>query len=490
MLKLILIGTIGLILIVTFTIIIKNKPEFWFWIFLNIFFDPGGYVYAFLGGTLGPLPIVDLAISGMVLCLFVAKINWKTLFQDDFFKKYLVLLLIFSVYYFIVYGGVVPYYQNDFNYSTFLIKNRVFAYSIFILIAVYAFSIRSLYYFYTSTLFFGVISLTLFFISVLTGTGLAPIEEDPRYIGSEMMRIAMVGYGIFYLLFPVSIIVYILSKRINLKLKYKFWLYYGGIVFTLAQIITLTRRVQIEIIGALFVISLLFSYLFRIGKLSSLLKTVIPAILVILILFFTFPKYIGYWADVGEDTFLLITTGKDTRGQSDQRVSGNQDYELVKKYIKENLFFGTGYTYLYWEAGYAHSARGEEFSTAADAAGEVNIYYLLFGFGLVGALLMIPLYYVMVKLFFKLIRLLRSTLSNLFEESLTIVFSIYILSVVASKFTYKLWGLSSDFTGAAAAFTAVLMGIGLALLRKITLYYYVNINSTSNQNFNSNLSNI
>ena len=41
--------------------------------------------------------------------------------------------------------------------------------------------------------------------------------------------------------------------------------------------------------------------------------------------------------------------------------------------------------------------------------------------------------------------------------------------MIANKFTYKLWGLSSDFTGGGTTFTAVLMGVGLALYRKLWL---------------------
>ena len=59
---------------------------------------------------------------------------------------------------------------------------------------------------------------------------------------------------------------------------------------------------------------------------------------------------------------------------------------------------------------------GSDYSLAADAAGEVPIYYLLFGFGITGAILMVPLYFFMAKLFFKLIRLLRLTLIGLFTR--------------------------------------------------------------------------
>ena len=203
----------------------------------------------------------------------------------------------------------------------------------------------------------------------------------------------MSSYGLFDLLFPVSLTAYLLSRKINLKLKYKNWLYYSGVVMIITLLLTLTRRTQIDIIGMILIISLIISYLFRTGKLSSLLKIIFPALLVILVMYFTFPQYVSYIAEIGEDTFLLMTTGRDSEGRTDQRVTGDTDYELVKEYIGKNILFGTGYTYLYWKDGRQLLQEGKNILVPADAAGEVNIYFLLFGYGIAGAILMIPLYY-------------------------------------------------------------------------------------------------
>lgn len=470
MLKLLLAGIVVLIFIFALIIIVRNKPDFWFWLFLNLYFDPGSYVYGFLGGSLvGPLHITDVFIAGMVICLMSANINWKSIFQDKFLRKFLFYLFLFAAYFFIVYGGIVPFLHNDFNYPTFLMKNRIFAYGFIILISVYAFSLKGLHYFYTITLSIGVICLTLFFITLITGVGLIPVWELARNTGDEMMRISMGGYGLFYLLFPTSLITYLISRKINLNLKYKNWLYYSGVVMIITLLITLTRRTQIDIIGMILIISLIISYLFRIGKLSSMFKIIFPAILVILVMYFTFPKYVGYIAETAEDTFLLMTTGRDSKGESDQRVTGSNDYEIVKEYISSNLLFGTGYTHLFWADGRATSIRGVTFAVAADAAGEVPIYYLLFGFGIVGTILMLPLYFIMIGLFFKLIKLLRLTLINYLQDPLTLIFSTYILLTVATKFTLNFYALSTDFSAPYMGYTAILMGIGFALYRKLSL---------------------
>jgi hypothetical protein len=250
------------------------------------------------------------------------------------------------------------------------------------------------------------------------------------------------------------------------------------------MLITLTRRTQIDIIATIIIISLIISYIFRTGKLSTILKIIAPAAVVILVLSITFPKYVGYISETAVDTFLLMTTGMDSKGQIDQRVTGTNDYELTKEYINNNLFFGTGYTYLYWKDGRAHSSRGEKYAVAADAAGEVPIYYLFFGYGLAGALIMIPLYYLMIRLYFRLAKLLRENLSKFFGEPQLIIFSIYFLLIITEKFTTKLYGFGSDFDYPSIGFTVIYIGVALAIIRKTTFivttkpqYVYFSSNS-------------
>jgi hypothetical protein len=470
MLKLIIAGLAGLFIISVIYVLIRNKPDLWFWIFLNLFFDPGGYITEYFEGNIvGPLNISDFIIAGIVICLISEKINWKLIFQDQFFLRFLLLFILFAAYYYIVYGGIVPYFHDDFDYPTFLIKNRVFAYGFIILIAVYAFSLKGLTYFYTTTLSIGAICLSLYLITLITGINLIPVIEETRSGHREMMRISMGSYGLFDMIFPLTLIAYLLSKKINFILDYKVWLYYSAIVMLVTLLITLTRRTQLDIIWTILIIVMIISYLFRTGKISELSKLILPAVVVILALYFTFPKYVDYVSTIGQDVILLLTTGKDTKGNKDYRVSGADDLDVTKEYIRNNLFFGTGYTYLYWGPGYAYSPRGPKYSLAADAANEVPIYNLLFGFGIVGAIFMLPLYFMLLRLFFKLIKLLKLTLKNYLLDPITLIFSIYVLFMIAGKFTYRLYTISMDFTGLFFGQAAILIGLGFALYRKINL---------------------
>jgi len=206
--------------------------------------------------------------------------------------------------------------------------------------------------------------------------------------------------------------------------------------------------------------------LFLTAKLSTLTKILIPAMLLVLALNFTMPKYVGYVSRVGLDAFSLAITGKDTRGIGNYRVSGTGDLLIAKKYIKNNLWLGTGYTYLYWgDVGYATSPRGDTFARAADAAEEVPIYYVFFGFGIIGALLITPLYVMIAKLFFRAMKLFRKNILFLAEEPLSIVFMLYVLLIIVTKFTINFYTLGQDFRAGYFGTAAVWLGLGFSLLR-------------------------
>mgnify|MGYP003509436852 CR=1 FL=1 len=82
-----------LVLLFAFIIIIRNKPEMWFWIFLNIYFDPGGYITGFRDGKLvGPLNVSDVIIVGIILCMVSAKINWRVIFGDKLLTNFFLFL--------------------------------------------------------------------------------------------------------------------------------------------------------------------------------------------------------------------------------------------------------------------------------------------------------------------------------------------------------------------------------------------------------------
>jgi len=446
-------------------LIIRNHPDFSFWLFLNLFFDPGGYVSGFMGGNvLGRFNLADIIIVGIVICLTSKRINWRIIFNDLFFLKFLKIFFVYMLYFFIIYGAVTPYLHNDLDYFTFLLKNRNFTYGVIILISVYVFSLRGLKYFYSITLFIGVLCLSLYWIALLTGINLTPVNEMERYRGSGMMRISMGGYGIFSLLFPISTITYILSRKQKFRLKYKKYLYYGGMLMAVTLLITLSRRVYVDIVGTVIIAILIVSYLFRTSTISKLMKFTIPSLLLSMMLAFTMPQYTTYIPMISQDIYLLITTGENMQGIGDYRVSGTGDLLAVKDSIRDNLWLGNGYTYLYWgDSPIATSSRGPYHARMADAAGEVPIYSMFFNFGLIGAVLILSLYYQMGRLIFKITKFLKRNISKYQEKPLILIISIYVILEILSKLTFKIMFISGDFGKYGFPSSAVMLGIGFGL---------------------------
>lgn len=447
---------------------IRRKPDLSFWLLLNIYFDPGGYITYYLGGkTFLNFYLSDITIILIIFCLFSIKTNYKVIYKDKFLINFYKFFFIFAVYFFLFYGGIVPYLNNDLNYVLFLQKNRTFFYYIIILTSAYIFTLRSLKYFFLTTLFFGVMMLSIFLITLLTGLKLIPIDIFERYYGSGIMRIGMVSWGLFHILFPISFILFLFSRKIKFNLKYRKLVYLSGILMILTLLVALSRRSFISIPGTILIIIILNSLIFKRNKILLVGKILLPLCTIMIIIYLAFPKYVGYIVDISQDTFLLLTKGQDTRGEGEYRISGTGELQLTKKYIANNFIFGSGYSYVYWgNTGEAVSARGSEYSLAADAAAEVFIYYIFFGYGLVGFIILMVLYSFLIKLFLKLYFLLKNHINYLTEYPYEILFAIFILYTIIDKFTFSLYSLGQDFT---ASYYGILIGIGFALLQKLKI---------------------
>jgi hypothetical protein len=325
---------------------------------------------------------------------------------------------------------------------------------------------RGLKYFYLTTLFIGLLILSAFLITLVTGLDLIPIWVFERYEGSEMMRLSIYNYGIFYILFPLSFILFLFSRRIKSNIKYRNLVYIAGIFMIFTLLITLSRANFISTPGTILTIIILNSYIFRKSKVFALTKILIPVAISLLIINFILPKYVDYIVNISQDTFLLLTEGKDTRGEKEYRVSGTDDLEVTKKYIKDNFLLGTGYTYLYWagEYEYASCSRGVVYAMAMDAANEVPIYYIFFGYGLAGFIIMIFLYSYLIRLFLRLLSLLRKNTHLLLNYPYELLFVFLFLYMIAGKFTYSFYALGRDFTN---PLIGIFIGMGFALLKKL-----------------------
>lgn len=458
-----------LIVLLVFFLLIQKKPDFWFWLFLMLFFDPGGFFHGYFDSkAVGPLNFSDLFFFGILAAINIVSRQSRILSQDAGFKRMFYYLLFFQIYYVVFYGLLVPYYNNRLDFFFFLQKNRAYFMVLPIMYGVYLFTQRSINLFFKMLVYFAITILTLYMITLLTKIPIIPTLTMERYTGTGIERIAMLSYGLIDLIFPIAIILFLLDRFKRINIKNKKGIYFSAMLMLITYFLTLTRREYLSIVLSIILIILSISYVFRVSKFKLSRKIIIPALLGFLLLFALFPKSLDNTLTLFQDTFSLVLTGKDTSGQTDYRISGTDDMLYVKQIISENPVMGTGYIPYIWADIVELKKYGDTFAMAMDASAEVPIYGAFFRLGIVGVLLASGVYILLLKDLFKFLKgikkrsVLLNRLSNV--ESILIFLSIYHL---LSIFTIRVYGLFGDFYNPSTIpVFAVMLGLFYSLKKK------------------------
>ena len=128
-------------LILIFYFLIQRNPDFYFWVFFLLFFDPGGLAENFLLSKLiGVLNATDVFFFLMMFCLFIVKSKHSILSKNEDFRKIFNYLIFVGIYYILIYGLIVPYFYDRENFFFFLQKNRLYLMALPIMYMVYFFS--------------------------------------------------------------------------------------------------------------------------------------------------------------------------------------------------------------------------------------------------------------------------------------------------------------------------------------------------------------
>ncbi len=451
-----------------------KHPDFFFWLFLNLFFDPGGIVKSTIGvNIIGRVNTSDMLFFLMIVAYLVKRMNYRlNNANDGYFKKFFFLWGIFTFYYIVIYGGLFPVLDVQAGFVTFLIKRRWFLYAVVMMRMVYFFSFseKGLEYFYKITLFFGVLCLTLYLVNLVAGVQLLPVRTMVRYRGSEseLVRYSMYSLGYFKILFPLGVIAFLLKKRVTLRVQYRKWLYYAAVLVVFTLLITLTRRLYIEVTLLVFVSVILISYLFRTGSVKVFAKAVAISIIFIILIATIFPGYAANIGRIYEDVLSLVTTGVDSEGREDYRMTGEGSLLLVKEMIKENILFGTGYLPVYLDD--QESATPTSLFMAVDAASEVPIYLVLFNFGIMGFIMTTLIYIFLIRSLLKFMKLFKERKSEYLNRgTYTFLFAIFAMLDVIGKFTSRFFSIYDDFDVGKAPGRLIVYGIFFALFYKYSI---------------------
>ena len=469
------IGLIYVFALFTGIFYINKNPDLSFWLIISLYFDPGNYISNVLGNYLGRIDYQDILILFVVILIIKIKGKHRYIQNNILLKQFYFFFIIFFLYHVFVYGIIIPFIKDDLNINMFFLKNRRYFYGIIIMYGGYLYSLRGLKYLYLTILFTALVTLSFFWLSIISGVHFIEYISFGRYYKSSIMRITLNSYGIFDLVFPLSLIVLFLSKRREITIPYKRLLYFVGILMLLTLLITLSRRVILDIAGTFLIFIYLISKISKVSMFNISYKTIRLAFFSIIFLFLIKPNYINYVKKVSEDIYLLITTGKDTEGQGEDRMSGGGIYQDLFPEIEKNIIFGTGYSYTEWilinNYPKAVSTRGLKFGQLVDAATEIPILALFFFYGIIGSTFVIILYINIIFLAKKTyLKLKKSFFYSIKKDQILVIFSVYFIYWIIRMFTYNAYSLGLHFSGIYFQSNGLWFGIMFGIHQSLTKY--------------------
>ena len=397
-----------------------------FWILLILYTNPGGIIDAFgLFYISGKINAGDLLFVALTVCYLVIP-KKHTVFDLDFLKvrKY---LLIFLIYYLVVFIILVPFYNEnkDFSIAGNLIKARYTVYIILLSIYMYEFFKRRWDIFFKVFLFSSIIVLTMFIITVVSGLTLLPVGLMNRdYVNIE--RNLMVSEGLMPLLIPLGAVIIVF----NLKIKFRFLILAGFSLMSLVYVLELWRR-NILAVFIFFILAVLaevfitkrYSIIF-----NNAVKVVTLLALVVAVSYLLVPRYVDAAVLGIQKSFSVVEGKRNVEGEKDVRMT--LDRPFINEKFYKHPFFGTGFDNRW------RTKMGDE---QGFEAADYPFLSALAMFGIVGVLLFLPIYVVIVKILrldFNYLRTHNDTVTRSFLYLFLMGFLLYFVFHLAQYFNY------------------------------------------------------
>lgn len=441
--------TILTTLIILILVIYYKYRDVFFWLLLNLYLDPAGVITHNFGiDFLGPIKYYDVIFLFIIIAFY--RIYKHNIFNriDIQYRRFLYYLLFLLIYYYIVNLWLVPAYfgRENLVIDNFIDGRRmVYAFCIGIMVY-YSFLIYGGNKLFKVTLIVSIVSFVIYFISLFFDLPLIPIITMDRYGDESLIRTGMISYGLFYWITYFGwIFIFFRNRFFKNQTKTYRWTIIVFVIFIIVILMTFTRRQYFELVLTPIIIYLIVKKITPIKLYLSKMTAIFTMVILMLLIFA--PSLLQGSSQIMKDTFLLIFTGEDTRGESNYRVDGTGDLLLTKAYIAEHPYFGNGYFYFNYDDK-DEKTLGDMtlFAVASDAAREVPIYNVFFERGIVGFLLYIPYYYVVLKLLFLLLKLIKSKFYYfVWKDKYSVLFVLMISVVYAQQFSIKLYTLFGTY---------------------------------------------
>lgn len=375
------------------------------------------------------------------------------------------------LYFILVYGFIIPQINGRADFISFLIKSRLYFMAFFLIRPVSFFVKYGMEVHFKIIIYSASICLTLYFISLISGLNLIPIAKMDRYVNSGIMRITLWSYGLFDWVLNLAFIVYLFK----IKVKNKKLLFYSGLLMVLAIALTLTRRELLDRVFSLLIIFILVNYLLGSHRKMQIIKLLFPLAIVIGLMNIAFPKYIGYVNNEYKSIESLTATGRDRAGNEDYRFAGTGDVVYMKELIRDNLFFGIGFTKYSLED--LSNFRDQNNPLAGlYAGGELPYLGSIGKMGIFGLLMFLPAYILILNMSLKLYRIIKNNGINIFIKNnyYELIFAVFALTFTINKFTFTLYNIFME-TNSSSSFLV------FAVILSILIACYNSFNKTLEQ---------
>lgn len=394
-----------------------------FWTSFLLYFDPGGFFSGLSdAGLLSRLKSHDLFFVLMMLA-WRASGYWRIITNDLFFKRYIWMIAIYTIYFVFIYGYFVPAHYGYENFPLFFQKNRQFIYCPLIFPAVYQFAYMGIDKLMKPLIYTSLFMFAAYFLSVLGGLEILPIYKWSRFAQDD--RISLLSYGLSYWLLPLGVAAVFFHQKLS-SYYYRLIMYSAVLMFVIV-ILTLTRREFIRIIFMLIALPIITSFVSGTPAAGGYRRIILFLLLPLLFLSVFFPFYIDLSANILSNLFSFLNV-EESSGINDYRLTGEGDLIYVKQIISEHPLMGIGYYPAPWSEVLEMKESGNILGLALDASSEVPVFGSSMRLGISGLILPSIIHVSIIILCFKILLAFKrgfSVIKNYIFELLLAITSVY-----------------------------------------------------------------